>query len=146
MIRDLLAETAEIICLYDNDTAGRMVKSGLPEMMNRKVKEIEFPIREDKDGRPLTDINDFYKAGYNTKDKWDKIFKEAKAIGENQSVKQKYPFVFLRKYLEYYDTEYDRIQKTNDVSNYLGCTGKELFKLVTEKKIPSFHDLCYYAG
>ncbi len=146
MIRDLLAETAEIICLYDNDTAGRMVKSGLPEMMNRKVKEIEFPIREDKDGRPLTDINDFYKAGYNTKDKWDKIFKEAKAIGENQSIKQKYPFVFLRKYLEYYDTEYDRIQKTNDVSNYLGCTGKELFKLVTEKKIPSFHDLCYYAG
>ncbi|MHA1482473.1 MAG: hypothetical protein ACTSQA_03430 [Candidatus Heimdallarchaeaceae archaeon] len=42
--------------------------------------DIEYPVREDLNGKKLTDINDLYKVGYDSKIKWDKIFKEAKSI------------------------------------------------------------------
>jgi hypothetical protein len=33
----------------------------------------------------LSDVNDFYNAGYDTKSKWDKLFLETKVIGEEQA-------------------------------------------------------------
>jgi len=148
-LKSLLYSTSKIICLYDNDRAGEKGKQDLMKTLDRPIYEIEFPIREDLKWNRITDVNDLYKSWYDTKKKWDKLFQEAKRVElpwEDPIDKDKYPFVFLRSTLEYYDTEFKKIQKTNDVAAYLWLTGKELFRLVQDWIIKQYIDLCYWYG
>lgn len=145
-LRDLLFETSKVICLYDNDNAGRSSKESLPDIFKRTVHEVVFPIREDKDWTQLTDVNDFYNAGYNTKKKWDKLLSEAKEIGVDVQKTWTTDFIFLRKSLEYYDTKYKTIQQTSSVGNYLWKTGRELSAMVSGKAIIEYENLCYLEG
>ena len=142
MLKSLLFETSEIICLYDNDVAGNNGKLALSETMWRPIREIEYPIREDKQWRILSDVNDFYKVGYDTKAKWDKILGTSTVVGAGEEMKDS-RFILLDKHLECYDTKYNKYQKTESVAALIGLTKKELFH---SESIPKYEDLCYYAG
>jgi len=52
----------------------------LAKAMDTTIYDIEFPIKEDRQGNQLTDVNDFYKAGYDSKVKWDKLLGSCKEI------------------------------------------------------------------
>ncbi len=143
-LKGLLYETDKVVCLYDNDLAWESGKLALSETMWRPIYNVDYPVREDKTGKKLSDINDFYKVGYDTKTKWDKIFGEMKAIGEENKRKDT-RFIMLDKYLEYYDTLYKRYQKTDNVASSQWMTKKELFQCVEWGSIPKYTDLCYYA-
>jgi hypothetical protein len=55
--------------------------------------------------------------------------------------------VYIRESFQFYDTVYNKfIKDTNKLANYLQHTGKELSKLVEDKIIPKYDDLCYYPG
>lgn len=142
-LKSLLYEVDRVICLYDNDIAWESGKLALAETMWRPIHTIEYPIRNDSKGKKLSDVNDFYKVGYDTKAKWDKIFAETNLVWE-QSDKQEKRFIMLDKYLEYYDTKYKRYQKTDNVASSLWMTKKELFQSVQGWGIPQYEDLCYY--
>jgi len=139
-LKSLLYETDKIICLYDNDIAGESGKIALAETVGRPIHTIEYPIREDRNGNTLSDVNDFYKVGYDTKTKWDKIFSETIIVGGGEKRKDS-RFVILDKHLEIYDTKYKKYQKTDNVISMLWVTKKELFK----SDMPVYEDLCYRA-
>jgi len=143
-LKSLLYDVEKVICLYDNDLAWESGKLALAETMWRPIHTIDYPIREDRNGKKLSDVNDFYKVGYDTKVKWDKIFSETKVVWED-NVKQDKRFIMLDKYLEYYDTKYKRYQKTDNVASSLWMTKKELFQCVQGGSIPQYEDLCYKA-
>jgi len=141
-LKSLLAETDKVICLYDNDLAWESGKLALAETMWRPIYNVDYPIREDKTGKALSDINDFYKVGYDTKAKWDKIFSEMKTVGEWESLLDN-RFIILDKHLDIYDTKYSKSQKTDTVTAVLGITKKELFSNHKALWIPMYEDLCY---
>lgn len=143
-LKALLYDVENVICLYDNDLAWESGKLALSETMWRPIQTIDYPIRNDTKGKKLSDVNDFYKVGYDTKTKWDKILNETKIVGTDNVVQDK-RFIMLDKYLEYYDTTYKRYQKTDNVASSLGMTKKELFQCVQGWSIPCYEDLCYYA-
>ena len=145
MIKSLLAETNKVICLYDNDVPGEKGKQSLAKTFGRQIFDIEYPVREDKEGKRLWDINDFYNAWYDSKEKWNKIIKGCKIIGKSKEEKEITRFIQLDSTLEYYDTKYKRFQKTDNVAAHLGMSKKELFQSVTSGKTPSYENLCYYA-
>lgn len=144
-IRSVLYNTDRIICLYDNDWPWITWKQALAEVMWRIIFDIEYPIREDIRGRKLSDVNDFYKAWYDSKRKWDELFLELRKVWEREwQNEDKYPFVFLRRHMEYYDVEEKKIQNTDSIAKYLGLTWKELYQLVSTQVIQTYRDLCYY--
>jgi hypothetical protein len=49
--------------------------------MNRQIFTVEMPVRNDSKGNALSDINDYYVAGYNLKAKWNSIFKNLVPVG-----------------------------------------------------------------
>lgn len=146
-LKELLSDTKNIICLYDNDTPWQLGTKNLQEYFKRQILTVEYPIRKDKYGKTISDINDFYKAGYNSKQKWDKILKTAKPLGVDDT-KEEYnqEFIFLRDTLEYYDIKKKKIQQTWPVAAYLGLTPKELASMVRNNQIRMYEDLCYREG
>lgn len=143
-LKELLADTSNIICLYDNDDAWKLGAYNLQEYFKRQILIIKYPIRKDKYGKEISDINDFYKAWYNTKKKWDTILSTAYPLW-TVSDKDEYnqEFVFLRKTLEYYDIVHKTIQQTWSVAAYLWLTPKELAQSVRANQIRTYNDLCY---
>jgi len=143
-LKSLLYETKDIVCLYDNDTAGYLTKRELAGLIGRPIYDIVYPIREDSKWVLLTDINDYYKVGYDTKVKWDKIFAEKKPIWDDEEVsKQKYPFIFLRRYLEYYDTDYDIIQSKTWIADLLWVKPSDISWMIKSHEIKTYDDLGY---
>ena len=145
-LKSLLAETSKIICLYDNDIAGKKWKQTLEDTFKRPVYEIEYPVRESQEWKKLTDINDLYEVGYDTKAKWDKIFQKATQIWKEKQEEHKTDFIFLRRTLEYYDRKHSLIQQTWPVAAYLWSTIKELAEKVRSWYIKQYEDLCYWEG
>jgi len=146
-LKELLYDTDKIICLYDTDVAGTQAKKALADMFGRVVHEVVFPIREDKKGVVLSDVNDFYNAWYNTKPKWDKILLEIKQIGEEQAKKGKYPFVILREHIKYYyDIEYKKFQEKGAVADYLWVKSTDLVSMRKQWSIQTYENLCYLEG
>lgn len=142
-LKNLLYETWKVICLYDNDVAGQTSKKDLAGMFGRIIHEVVYPIREDSKWRILSDVNDFYNAWYNTKAKWDKILDETKIVWEEQDQKQNTPFIILRKFLTYYDTEYKKFQSKTDVADFLWVKNADLVRLRKDGAIHTYEDLCY---
>jgi len=106
--------------MYDNDPAGIKGKKSLTKTFGRPVYEIVYPVRENREGKKLTDVNDLYEVGYDCKAKWDKILSAATEVSlTEEKVKEVPRFIHLDRYLEYYDTKYKRIQKTDSVAAHL---------------------------
>lgn len=143
-IKSRLYETDKIICLYDNDTAWMNGKISLSEKMERAVHTVDYPIREDRNGKKLSDVNDFYKAWYDTRQKWDKILWESYVLWSKDEKVHKHRFIMLDKHLEYYDTKYMKFQKKESVAWFLWLSSKELFQSVQVGTIPTYEDLCYW--
>lgn len=145
-IKSLLFESAKVICLYDDDDAGQTAKASLWEVMKRVIFQVDMPIRQDVNGRKLSDVNDLYKAWYDTHAKWKKVFDTAYEVWgtseQNKVNGQRY--VFLDKYLEFYDTRFDRKQETWAIASSMGLTTKELNKMVQDNIILKYEDLCYW--
>ena len=143
-IKELLSDTKNIICLYDSDTPWLLWAYNLQEYLGRQLMVVDFPIRKDKYGKDITDVNDLYKAWYNTKKKWDDILKTAHSIWiDNNKEEYNQEFVFLRKTLEYYDIVHKTIQQTWPVAAYLWLTPRELAQTVKSNQIRTYQDLCY---
>ncbi len=144
MLKSVLSDSSTILCLYDNDTAWYNWKIALQETFKRTIEEVVFPIRKSQKGRLLSDINDYYEVWYDTKKKWDDILSNSRNVWESETKKDRTDFVFLRSNLEYYDTNFKKIQQTWPVAAYLGQTAKELAKMVKDNIIKSYDDLCYH--
>lgn len=142
IIKDVLYNTMSIICLYDNDEAGIGWMEMVQKTLNRPVLKIDFPIRENAKGHKISDVNDLYKAGYDTKKKWQELLIWAKPLNNNKQ-DFRWDFIFIRDDMEYYDVKYKRFQGSDKIAKFMWLTGKELFKLVSDKKIPTFEGLCY---
>lgn len=147
-LKSLLYENIRIICLYDNDDPWQLGKLALSEYIGRPLYQVDMPIREDKNGKKLSDVNDLYRVGYDTKAKWDKVFAEAYEVWDISESNKKnwHRYIFLDKYLEFYDTNYKRVQQAWAVASSMGLTGKELNKLVMDQIIMKYEDLCYWYG
>lgn len=145
MIKDLCFKCPTIICLYDEGTAWDLGKKKLQELMNREVLEMIFPVLRDKQWNEISDINDLYKAWYDTKTRWDELLKEVKPINSDENINSEYPFIFIRQDLMYYDTEYNKFQDKSRVSDFLNVSVKDLTKLMHSKEIKQYEWLCYYA-
>ncbi len=146
MIKSTLSDTDKIICLYDNDTAGKAGKQILSDIMKRPIYDIEYPVRENKDGDILTDVNDLYEVWYDTKQKRDKIFQNIKKVWSDNKEKTKPDFIYMRETMEIYDLVAKKMQTKSDVMDQLLLTRKELMTLVKENKIPTYQKLCYQDG
>lgn len=145
MLKSLLSEASTVLCLYDNDTAWYNWKLALQATFKRPIQEIVYPIRKNNKWVALSDVNDYFEVGYDTKSKWEKIFLEtSKNVWEEVNEKDRTDFIFLRSTLEYYDTNFKKIQQTWPVAAYLWQTAKELAKMVKDNVIKSYDDLCYH--
>ena len=143
-LKKLLAETNKIICLYDNDDAGLISKVNLQKIFNREVFDIEYPLRKDTKGKILTDVNDYYRVGYDSKKKWDVLLKTTKIIWSNEIKKWKTDFILLRNSIEFYDIRAKRIQSKDAVAGIQLLTTKELFQMAKEWTLHTYWDLCYW--
>lgn len=143
-LKSRLYETDKIICLYDNDTAWLNGKKALWETMERSIYTVDYPIRENSKWVVLSDVNDFYRAWYDTKPKWEKILSEIYVVWDSNKKENNSRFIMLDKHLEYYDTKYMKYQKKESVAWFLWMSSKELFQSVQVWTIPSYEDLCYW--
>ena len=145
MLKSLLSETNNIICLYDNDVPWHDWLIALQKTFKRVIKTIEYPIRLSNTWKELKDVNDYYSIWYDTKAKWDTLLKWAKDLWENEKdkIEHKTDFIFLRSTLEYYDIKYKKIQKEASVATFLWATKKELYNKVNTWQIKQYEDLCY---
>ncbi len=144
-IKELLFQCDNIYCLYDKDWPWLAGLESLQDNLNRLLLTIDFPIKEDSKWYRITDINDLYKSWYNKKKHWDELLKNAKKIN-NAMEEFAWDFIFLRKNLEYFDTKYKIFQEDTKIAKFMWISTKDLFRLVSEKKIPTFEDLCYLEG
>ena len=147
-LKSLLFDSKKILCLYDIDSAGIAHKESLAEVFGRTVHQIDPPIRESKDWQKLTDINDLFRVGYDTKSKWDTIFKDMYPIGwrNKQQNSNSYRFLYLKWPLEYFDKEQNTIVAKEKIMNHVGITNKELFNMRRDKDISELQDTCYWYG
>jgi hypothetical protein len=119
---------------------------------------IEYVDRSDVNGTPYKDINDYFEGGFN-KDDIDQMLyppreDEEQSIDMYESKKEKvnitmgdkFPFIFLRKYLEYYDTYENCIVKSDAVTRWTGLKPAKLNDLLQEGMIKKFYDTCYLSG
>ena len=146
MLKELLFDIPKIICLYDNDEAWITHIKSLQNYFNREISVIDYPIYKNKEWWALSDVNDYYRAWYDTRKKWDKLLKTAHPIYEDNISDYKYDFVFLRSTLEYYDIKYKKIQQTASVAAMLWKTTKELAAMVNSGMIRTYEDICYKYG
>lgn len=147
-IKSKLYDCPKVVCLYDDDEAGQLGKKSLAEYMGRSIFQVDMPIRQDSKWRKLSDINDLYRVGYDNRKKWDKILSWSYEIWDiNDGAKQQgHRYIFLDRYLEFYDTKYKRIQNKSDVAGSLWLTAKELHKMVEDNVVRKYEDLCYQYG
>lgn len=147
-ISSVLYANSQVTVLYDWDHAGQMAKLSLAEVMGRVLFQIDMPMREWANGERLSDVNDLYKVWYNTKKKWDEILADAYEIGldSKDSTKPTFRYIFLDKFLEFYDTQFTRVQQQSSVASSLGLTSKELFAEINTGVIKKYIDLCYLFG
>ena len=147
-LKSLLFNVSKVICMYDNDEAWIMHKQWLAEAFGRVVYQVDPPIREDANGKTLTDINDLYKVWFDTKRKWDEILKEAYPIGwiSKDQNSNSYRFLYLRNPLEYFDKEQWCIVSKEKIMNHVWVTWKELFNMRRDKQISELIDTCYWYG
>ena len=143
MFKELLFETTSVICLYDKDPAWIAWMESLQKFLNKSIFKVEFPIREDHNGFKISDVNDLYKCWYDTKKKWDKVLALAEPVTDSKDIASRYRFVFIDDWLSLYDTRWKRFESPEKVWKLMGLTWKELFKLISDKKIPTFDWLCY---
>lgn len=143
MIKSLLYDVDKIICLYDDDNAWDTAKRDLQAALWRQIYTITFPIRENIKGIKIKDINDLYKAWYDNKWKWEDIFKNAFPVWDLEKIQDEFPFIFLRKFLSYYDTDYNTIHDKSKVADYIWVWGKDLVRYLQEWRIKTYDDLCY---
>jgi len=146
-LKELLAPVQDIICLYDKDIAWKQWTKALSKALNTTLITIDFPIKKSSKGVPLSDVNDYYRAWYDTKQKWDSLLKKTSTTTEGwENDLWDTGFVFIRKNLSYYDIEYKMYQDTNKVAQFMASSPKELATLVRAWQIKQFKDLCYYDG
>lgn len=143
MIRDLLYNFKRIIVLYDDDEAWQKAKIELWKALNRPVFEIEFPLKENFKWERIKDVNDLYIAWYNTLDKWEWLFNTAITVSENPKDTHRFPFIFLRKYCEIYDLEFNRFQNDTWICKVIWCKGTDINKYIQDWVIKTYDDLCY---
>jgi len=147
-IKSLVYNTSEVICLYDNDEAWENGKKELQKTIWFPIFSIEFPIREDIYWKRITDVNDLFKIGFDTKQKWDKLLKDLKPVDvawkEENWVKEE--LIFIRKYMEFYDVNYRKPQDKSDLAAWNNISTKELFQRVRRWLIPQYDDYCYSWG
>lgn len=145
-LKSLLFSSSRVICLYDSDEAWLEHKQKLAESFGRAIYQIDLPLREDNKGNKLTDVNDLYGAGYDSKAKWDKLLKDAYMVWwlNNDQVKNSFRFAYLEWPMSYYDKKTNRPVGQEDISRHLWETPKELFKKRSQKVIEQFWDTCYY--
>jgi len=145
-LKSFLFDVAMIVCIYDIDVAGTNAKKELADIFWRQIHEVVFPIRENNKWVILSDVNDFYNTGYDTKTKWDKLLLETKVIGEEQAKQWKYPFIVLRKHLKYYDIEYHKLYDKWPIADHLGIKPADLVSMRKDGSIQTYEDLCYLEG
>lgn len=144
-LKSVLFNTSRVVCMYDNDNAGQTHKKSLAKSFGREILQVDMPIRNDIQWRPLTDINDLYRVGFDTKIKWNKIFEWAYPIGwvdENQK-KHSSRFIYLKEPLEYFDKQKKCIVNKDKIMNHVWVTSKELFNMRRDKEIQEVDDICY---
>ena len=147
-LKSLLFDTSKVLCLYDNDEAWVMHKEWLADAFWRVVYQVDPPIREDTNGNTLTDVNDLYNVWFDTKKKWDAIFKDMYPIGwtNKDQNSNSYRFLYLRNPLEYFDKDQWCIVSKEKIMNHVWVTGKELFNMRRDKQISELIDTCYWYG
>ena len=147
-IKSLLFECTKINCLYDNDDAGMLGKRALAKEMWRPIFQVDMPITQDSKGRKISDINDLFKVWYDTNAKWKKVFDNFYEIWDSSlhNKKNGQRYIFLDKYLEFYDTKFNKVQMSSSISLSMGITWKELNKMVMDGVILKYEDLCYRYG
>lgn len=116
--------------------------------MGRVIYQIDFPLRQSLSGKIISDVNDLYNVGYDSKVKWDKLFADMYEVGKqsNEVNTKSHRYAFLDQTLEFYDTKYARIQSEARVAASMGLTNKELHKMVHDQIIETYINTCYWYG
>ena len=138
IIRDITKHIDKVIIAYDNDVAGKKAAEKLEEFCNRKMTIVSYPDREDAEGNKYKDINDYFCGGYTKEDFDDLFFSQKKQIITSKTtymtedekfekiMKDKNPFVYLRKHNAFFDIYHNKVVRKDAVCDWLGCTAKDI--------------------
>lgn len=149
-IKELVKKVKNIVCLYDNDDAGKKWAIRLEEELWRPIKVIDYPVIEWLD---KYDINDLYKIWYNQEDileliKNSKFIEKEKEeiieeVKEKESKLYKDRFFYHNWMLRYFDIQELKFHRPCELASHFFLKTKELEDMRQASIIPTYKWICY---